>query len=79
MVEEKWNRVLKMADILIDGNTNTFDAISMLQSVELLVLLKAIDKEKDKERKKKAIEELKVYLDEKNDQLYKAVVEHFNK
>ena len=52
MVEEKWNRVLKMADILIDGNTNTFDAISMLQSVELLVLLKAIDKEKDKERKK---------------------------
>ncbi len=79
MVEEKWNRVLKMADILIDGNTNTFDAISMLQSVELLVLLKVIDKEKDKERKKKAIEELKVYLDEKNDQLYKAVVEHFNK
>lgn len=77
--EEKLNRVLKIADILSDGNTSTFDGINMLQSAELIILLKAVDDEKDEERRKALLNQLRGYLNEKNDELYYAVVEYFNK
>ena len=79
MVEEKWNRVLNITDMLMDGKTNTLEVITMLQSITLLVLLKAIDSEKDEIKRKELIEGLKKYLNKKVDEVYKEVVEYFNK
>ena len=77
--EEKWNRVLNITDMLMDGKTNTLEVITMLQSITLLVLLKAIDSEKDEIKRKELIEGLKKYLNKKVDEVYKEVVEYFNK
>ena len=77
--EEKWNRVLNITDMLMDGKTNTLEVITMLQSITLLVLLKAIDNEKDEIKRKELIEGLKKYLNKKVDEVYKEVVEYFNK